>query len=325
MTTYRKAGVDIRLADKFTEFLQKRSKAIGGFAGVFPLRETGGEYSVVASTDGVGTKLKLAFLLDRHDTVGIDLVAMCVNDLLCCGAKPLFFLDYYATPKLDLRRSKKVIDGIMEGCRQSGCALLGGETAELPGFYKPGEYDLAGFSVGLLKKGDEITGRGVRPGDALVGLPSTGFHSNGYSLVRAVMKGAALRKHAPALLTPTKIYVRDVAAMRAALRRAGHDILGLSHITGSGIPGNLPRFFPKGVAAVMRKGSWKVPPVMRLVQEKGKISEAEMYDTFNMGLGMIAAVRPGALKTALRSVPGSLHVGEIVRGRGEVLFPEVRK
>ncbi|MDQ7772531.1 MAG: phosphoribosylformylglycinamidine cyclo-ligase [Elusimicrobiales bacterium] len=320
MTTYRKAGVDIRLADRFTEFLQKKSKAIGGFAGVFPLRETGGEFSVVASTDGVGTKLKLAFLLDRHDTVGVDLVAMCVNDLLCCGAKPLFFLDYYATPKLDLRRSKKVIDGILEGCRQSGCALLGGETAELPGFYKPGEYDLAGFSVGLLRRGEEIDGRGVRPGDALVGLPSTGFHSNGYSLIRAVMKGAPLKKHARALLTPTKIYVRDIAAMRAALRRSGHDILGLSHITGSGIPGNLPRFFPKGVSAVMRKGSWKIPAVMRLVQEKGRISDSEMFDTFNMGLGMIAAVRPGALKTALRSVPGALHVGEVVRGRGEVLF-----
>ncbi len=320
MTTYKKAGVDIRLADRFTEFLQKKSEAIGGFAGVFPLRETGGEYSVVASTDGVGTKLKLAFLLDRHDTVGIDLVAMCVNDLLCCGAKPLFFLDYYATPKLDLRRSKKIIDGIMEGCRQSGCALLGGETAELPGFYKPGEYDLAGFSVGLLKRGEEIDGKKVRPGDALIGLPSTGFHSNGYSLIRAVMKGAPLKEHARALLTPTKIYVRDITALRSALRRAGHDILGLSHITGSGIPGNLPRFFPKGVSAVLRKGSWKVPAVVRLVQRRGRISEAGMFDTFNMGLGMIAAVRPAALKTALKAVPGALHIGEMVKGRGEVLF-----
>lgn len=320
MTTYKKAGVDIRLADRFTEFLQKKSEAIGGFAGVFPLRETGGEYSVVASTDGVGTKLKLAFLLDRHDTVGIDLVAMCVNDLLCCGAKPLFFLDYYATPKLDLPRSKKVIDGILEGCRQAGCSLLGGETAELPGFYKPGEYDLAGFSVGLLKRGEEIDGKKVRPGDALVGLPSTGFHSNGYSLIRAVMKGAPLKKHARALLTPTKIYVRDIAAMRAALRRAGHDILGLSHITGSGIPGNLPRFFPKGVSAALRKGAWRVPPVMDVVQARGRISEAEMYDTFNMGLGMIAAVRPAALKTALKAVPGAVHIGEMAKGRGEVLF-----
>ena len=189
MTTYKRSGVDVKLADKFTEFLQKKSKAIGGFAGLFPVAESGDKYNIVASTDGVGTKLKLAFLLDKHDSIGIDLVAMCVNDLICCGARPAIFLDYYATGKLDLGRSKKIIDGIMEGCRQGESVLLGGETAEMPGFYRPGEYDLAGFSVGIVNNDELIDGSKILPGDVVIGLKSSGFHSNGYSLIRAALKG----------------------------------------------------------------------------------------------------------------------------------------
>jgi len=273
----------------------------------------------VASTDGVGTKLKLAFLLDRHDTIGIDLVAMCVNDLLCCGARPMLFLDYYATGRLDLARSKKIINGIMEGCRQGESALLGGETAEMPGFYQPGEYDLAGFSVGIVKNSETLDGRKVRAGDVLVGLPSTGFHSNGFSLIRKVLDDKKLlKKYAARLLTPTKIYVKDVNKLRAALRKKKQDVLALAHITGAGIPGNLPRVLPKTLGAVVYRDSWKVPPLMREIQALGRIPEADMWDSFNMGIGMIAVMRPAAVKTALRTLKGSVVIGEVVKGRNEV-------
>ena len=321
MITYKKSGVDIKLADKFTEFLEKKSKAIGGFAGLLPVPEMKNKYSLVASTDGVGTKLKLAFLLDRHDTIGIDLVAMCVNDLLCCGARPLLFLDYYATGKLDLPRSKKIIAGILEGCRQGESALLGGETAEMPGFYQPGEYDLAGFSVGIVKNSEILDGRRVRAGDALIGLPSTGFHSNGFSLIRRVLDSKKLlKKYAARLLTPTRIYVKDINKLRAALKKQKHDVLALAHITGSGIPGNLPRVLPKHLGAVVHTNTWKVPPLMREIQKLGNIPEPDMWDSFNMGLGMIAAVRPAALKTALKALKGSRLIGEVVKGRNEVVL-----
>jgi phosphoribosylformylglycinamidine cyclo-ligase len=321
MTTYKKSGVDIKLADRFTEFLEKKSKAIGGFAGLLSVPEMKNKYSIVASTDGVGTKLKLAFLLDRHDTIGIDLVAMCVNDLLCCGARPMLFLDYYATGRLDLARSKKIINGIMEGCRQGESALLGGETAEMPGFYQPGEYDLAGFSVGIVKNSEVLDGRKVRPGDVLVGLPSTGFHSNGFSLIRKVLGDKKLLgKYASRLLTPTKIYVKDVNKLRAALRKKKQDVLALAHITGAGIPGNLPRVLPKTLGAVVHKSSWKVPAIMRELQALGRIPEADMWDSFNMGIGMIAVMRPAAVKTALKTLKGSVVIGEVVKGRNEVVL-----
>jgi len=321
MTTYKKSGVDIKLADKFAEFLEKKSKAIGGFAGLLPIAETKNQYSIVASTDGVGTKLKLAFLLDKHDTVGIDLVAMCVNDLLCCGARPMIFLDYYATGKLDLARSKKIINGIMQGCRQGESALLGGETAEMPGFYQPGEYDLAGFSVGIVKNSEILDGKKVRPGDVLIGLKSSGFHSNGFSLIRKVLDDRKLlKKYAARLLTPTRIYVKDVNKLRAALRKRKYDVLALAHITGSGIPGNLPRVLPKNTAAVVYKDSWRTPSIMRELQRLGNISEAEMWDSFNMGLGMIAVVRKGAVKTALKTIKNAVLIGEIVKGKNGVIL-----
>ena len=321
MTTYKKSGVDIKLSDKFTEFLEKKSKAIGGFAGLLPVKETGDAYSLVASTDGVGTKLKLAFLLDKHDTIGIDLVAMCVNDLLCVGARPMMFLDYYATGKLDLARSKKIIEGILEGCRQGESALLGGETAEMPGFYQPGEYDLAGFSVGIVKTSETLDGKKVRPGDALLGLRSTGFHSNGFSLIRKVLEDKKqLKKYAARLLTPTKIYVKDINKLRQALRKKRQDILALAHITGSGIPGNLPRVLPKNLSAVVYKASWKVPAIMREIQRLGAIPEPEMWDSFNMGIGMIAVVRRDAVKTALKTIKNSVLIGEVIKGRNEVVL-----
>ncbi len=321
MTTYKRAGVDVKLSDKFTEFLQKKSKAIGGFAGLFPVSESGDKYSIVASTDGVGTKLKLAFLLDRHDTIGIDLVAMCVNDLLCCGARPAIFLDYYATGKLDLARSKKIIEGIMEGCRQGESVLLGGETAEMPGFYQSGEYDLAGFSVGIVNSDEIIDGSKISPGDVLIGLRSSGFHSNGYSLIRAALKrGGLLKKHARELLTPTRIYVKDIKKLRAALKKEGRELLGLAHITGSGIAGNLERVLPKRADAVVNKESWKVPGIMRTVQKAGVIPESEMWEAFNMGIGMIAVVRKEAVKTALKNLKDAVVIGAIVPGKGKVII-----
>lgn len=321
MTTYKKSGVDVKLSDRFTEFLEKKSKAIGGFAGLFSPAESNGKYSLVAATDGVGTKLKLAFMLDNHDTVGIDLVAMCANDLICCGARPLIFLDYYATARLDLAKSKKIIAGILKGCAQSGSVLLGGETAELPGFYRPGEYDLAGFSVGIVGRKDIIDGSKIKPGDVLIGLKSSGFHSNGYSLIRAALgKKGLLKKYGKALLTPTKIYVKEIKKLRSALRKEGKDILGLAHITGSGIPGNLERILPKNVNAEVDANRWKTPEIMRIVQKAGAIPEKEMWNAFNMGIGMIAAVRKDSVKTALKNLKDAVVIGGIVKGNKGVLI-----
>jgi phosphoribosylformylglycinamidine cyclo-ligase len=315
MLTYKKAGVDIDLADKLVEFIRRRAPAIGGFSGLMPLGPDG-EQLLAATTDGVGTKLKIAFLLDKHDTVGIDLVAMCVNDLIACGAKPLLFLDYYAVGRLNLERSKSVMTGILEGCRQGSLALLGGETAEMPGFYPPGEYDLAGFAVGIVSRSEIIDGSKIRPGDALVGLPSSGAHSNGFSLVRKVFQGSDLRKWGPRLLTPTRIYVEDIRRLRAG----GCGILGLAHITGGGIPENLPRVLPKGRSAEVDKGAWKVPGIFREIQSRGGVPEPDMWRTFNMGIGMICVVRPADAPRAVKLIPGARVIGKIVAGRPGVRF-----
>jgi phosphoribosylformylglycinamidine cyclo-ligase len=313
--TYKKAGVDTHLADKLVDHIAKNNPAIGGFAGLFPLNEQGpaSDFSLVACTDGVGTKLKIAFLLDKHDTIGIDLVAMCVNDLICCGAKPLLFLDYYATGKLELKRSKTLIAGIMEGCRQGRSILLGGETAEMPGFYQKGEYDLAGFSVGLVKKSEVIDGSKIRPGDALLALPSSGFHSNGYSLVRSILKGPLLKKWAKKIITPTRIYVDDVAKLTA-----GVQVLGMAHITGGGLVENTPRFLPPGCRALIRREAWKVPALFRDLQKLGKVPEADMWTTFNMGLGLVFAVRKADAARAKSLLPEALEIGEIVAGPQDV-------
>ena len=320
MITYKKSGVDIKLSDKFTEFLEKKSKAIGGFAGLFNIKEYGSDYSIVSSTDGVGTKLKLAFLLNRHNTIGIDLVAMCVNDLITCGAKPLFFLDYYACGNLDLKRSKEIINGIMEGCGQSDMVLLGGETAEMPGFYRKGEYDLAGFTVGIVKNSEIIDGRKIKVGDVLIGLKSTGFHSNGYSLIRKVFKDKLLNKYANILLTPTKIYVKEIENIRNILKNKNSDIFGMAHITGSGIEGNLERILPSDVNAIVYRNKWEIPEIMKLTQKIGKISDREMFKVFNMGIGFIIVVRQDVVDSVLKADKEAVVIGEIERGSKKVLI-----
>lgn len=321
MLTYKKAGVDIDLADRLVDYIARKAPGIGGFAGLFPI-ESGAKdpLCLVASTDGVGTKLKVAFALDRHETVGIDLVAMSANDLICAGAKPLFFLDYYATGKLDLERSKRLVDGILEGCRQAEMALLGGETAEMPGFYPKGEYDLAGFAVGLVRKSQAIDGSKAIPGDILVGLPSSGLHSNGYSLVRRVFHGRQLKKRGPELLTPTRIYVKEIKRLSEGLAKKGQAILALAHITGGGIPENLPRVLPSRCRAVVTRGSWQVPELFRELQTLGRIPEAELWRTFNMGLGMLAVLRAESADLALKLLPEARLIGRLEAGKPGVRF-----
>lgn len=304
---YKKAGVDIEAGYRSVELMKKHIgrtmrpevlTSIGGFSGAFSLERFKNmeKPTMVSGTDGVGTKLKLAFLLDKHDTVGIDCVAMCVNDIACAGAQPLFFLDYIACGKNFPEKIAEIVSGVSEGCVQAGAALIGGETAEMPGFYPEDEYDLAGFAVGIVDEKDLITGRDIKPGDVLVGMASSGVHSNGFSLVRKVfdMTRESLETRyeelgctlGEALLAPTKIYVKALSA----IREVGVSIHGCCHITGGGFYENIPRMLSEGVHARIEKESYPVPPVFGLLAEKGSIDEQVMYNTYNMGIGMIAAV-----------------------------------
>jgi phosphoribosylformylglycinamidine cyclo-ligase len=313
--SYKNAGVDIEKGDGFVQAIKPMVEStfrpevltkIGGFAGCVSLNlERYKKPILVSSTDGVGTKLKIAFLMDRHDTVGIDLVAMCVNDIVVSGAKPLFLLDYLANSKLDTEKSMKVVSGIVKGCIEAECSLIGGETAEMPGFYKKGEYDLAGFAVGIVEDSQLIDGSGVTVGDKLIGIASSGLHSNGYSLVRKVILdqhkmdlekrveeiGELLGEE---LLRPTRIYVKTILNLTRDF-----SIGGIAHITGGGITGNLPRIIPKGCKAIVHRGTWDIPPIFSFVKEKGKISEEEMLRTFNNGIGMILIVRPKEVEDIL--------------------------
>jgi phosphoribosylformylglycinamidine cyclo-ligase len=303
--SYKDAGVDIEAGDALVERIKPLAaktrrpellSGVGGFGGLFAIPP--GKYQepvLVSGTDGVGTKLKLAFALDRHETVGIDLVAMSVNDVLTCGAEPLFFLDYFATAKLDVARAEKVIGGIARGCELAGCTLLGGETAELPGFYAPGDYELAGFAVGIVEKAEIIDGRQIAPGDAIIGLASSGLHSNGYSLARKIVEGRLSTALGAILLEPTRIYVKDVLALTKGVK-----VKGLAHITGSGLPGNVPRCLPDGTRAVLRESRWQRPAIFDQLQAWGEVERAEMFSTFNMGLGMIAVVAKGDVAPALK-------------------------
>lgn len=305
--TYSDAGVNIDEGARLVDLIKPAVRStyrkevlgdIGGFGALFSGRFKGlSDPVIVSSTDGVGTKLVVAFMADRHDTVGVDLVAMSVNDILVSGAEPLFFLDYFATGRLDAKKAAQVVKGIAKGCKDAGCALIGGETAEMPGLYKPGEYDLAGFAVGVVDRKKIIDGSRIRPGDAIIGLPSSGLHSNGYSLARKIIfevmglktadRPAGLRTDvATALLAPTKIYVKPVLALK---KKA--DILGMAHITGGGFTENIPRVLPKGVKAVIEKGSWPVPPIFGLLKKGGNLDDAEMLRTFNCGAGMVIVVR----------------------------------
>jgi len=310
--TYRDAGVDIDAGDALVERIKPfakrtmRPEVLGGIGGFGALVEVSKKYRepvMVSGTDGVGTKLKLAFRLKKHDTIGIDLVAMSVNDILVLGAEPIFFLDYFACGKLDVGVAASVIQGIAAGCEQGGCALIGGETAEMPGMYDPNEYDLAGFAVGLVEKSKIIDGSTIRPGDAVIGLASSGPHSNGYSLVRRVVavnsadlweKFDAKRTLGEALLEPTRIYVKPVLALFSALT-----VKGLAHITGGGLTENIPRVLPERTAARLERSRWPMPPIFEWLQRNGGIQDAEMARTFNCGIGMAMVVAKGDARRAI--------------------------
>ena len=336
MMDYKSAGVDIEAGYRSVELMKQyvattmRKEVmggLGGFSGAFSLSAIKNmeEPILLSGTDGVGTKLKLAFLMDRHDTVGIDCVAMCVNDVACAGGEPLFFLDYIACGKNEPEKIAQIVKGVCDGCNQAGAALIGGETAEMPGFYPIDEYDLAGFAVGVADKKDLITGEDIREGDALVGIASSGVHSNGFSLVRKVfdVNKENLAEYIPelgetlgdALLRPTKIYVRALKSVRDA----GVRVKGCSHVTGGGFYENIPRMLPDGIRAKVLKDSYEVPAVFRLLQKRGQIEEHMMYNTFKMGIGMVLAMDPGDVQTALKAladagekayVIGSVAAGE---------------
>ena len=335
---YKNAGVDIEAGYKAVELMKKHVQStarpevlggIGGFSGAFSAKafKEMDEPVLLSGTDGVGTKLKLAFLMDRHDTVGIDCVAMCVNDVACAGGEPLFFLDYIACGKQVPEKIAQIVSGVAEGCRQAGAALVGGETAEMPGFYPEDEYDLAGFAVGAVDRKDLIDGSGLAAGDVLVGMASSGVHSNGFSLVRKVfekeMTAEGLHTYyeelggtlGDTLLAPTKIYVKALKAVKAA----GVNVKACSHITGGGFYENVPRMLKDGVRAVIRKDSYPVPPIFPMMAKKGEIDEKIMYNTFNMGIGMIVAVAPEDVEKTMAAmkeageppyVIGSLEAGE---------------
>lgn len=334
---YKDAGVNIDEGNKFIERIKPIAKTtmtegvlagIGGFGALMEIKNYKNPV-LVSGTDGVGTKLKIAFMMDKHDTIGIDLVAMCVNDIVVSGAKPLFFLDYFATGRLKSDVGVEVVKGIAEGCRQASCALIGGETAELPGMYNDGEYDLAGFAVGIVEKDEIIDGSHIREGDAIIGLESSGIHSNGYSLVRKVFfdeNKMSVGDFIPelnttlgeALLVPTKIYVNSINVLK------DFTIKGIAHITGGGFIDNIPRIFKEGISAKIKKGSWDIPPIFNLLKSIGKIEEMEMFRTFNMGIGMVIVLPEEEVDDAvdkLKQAGEAPHIiGEIVRGDSGVIL-----
>ncbi|MEW6724757.1 MAG: phosphoribosylformylglycinamidine cyclo-ligase [Bacillota bacterium] len=338
--TYARSGVDVAAGDRAVELMKAHVVrthragvlgAIGGFGGLFAPDLAGcREPVLVSGTDGVGTKLKLAFAMDKHDTVGQDVVAMCVNDILTLGAEPLFFLDYIATGRLEPEKVADIVKGVSDGCVLASCALIGGETAEMPGFYPDGEYDLAGFAVGLVDKARIIDGSTVAPGDAIIGLASSGPHSNGFSLYRRLLleeKGYGLDQILPeldrslgeTLLEPTRIYVKPILSLLKKVL-----VKGMAHITGGGITGNLPRVLPEGTAARLTIGRWPIPPLFHLVEREGEIGWEEMLATFNCGLGYLVIVPGAAAALALAALEEAGQeawlVGEVIPGDGAVHY-----
>ncbi len=336
--SYAAAGVDITAGYKAVELMKKHiaktvtegvCSGIGDFGGLFELNTDGMKHPVLVSgTDGVGTKLKIAFLMDKHDTVGIDCVAMCVNDIICCGAKPLFFLDYIACGKNYPEKIASIVGGICDGCVQSGAALIGGETAEMPGFYKAYEYDLAGFAVGIVDKEKIIDRSTMAEGDVIIALPSSGVHSNGFSLVRKVLNVETADIRTPleelggksigeTLLTPTKIYVKPVLRLLESVK-----VKGISHITGGGFYENIPRSIPDGLCALIEKSAVKIPPIFDLIADKGNISERDMFNTFNMGVGMSIVVSKEDEGEALRILneegEDAYVIGKIVKSERKI-------
>ena len=327
--SYRAAGVDITAGYRAVELMKQHVartmtpgvlEGLGGFGGLFELDLTGMTRPVLVSgTDGVGTKLKIAFELDKHDTVGIDCVAMCANDVVCCGAKPLFFLDYIACGKNVPERIAAIVSGVAEGCVQAGCALIGGETAEMPGFYPEDEYDLAGFVVGAVDKSRLFNRMHMRAGDVVLALPSSGVHSNGFSLVRKVLPDRSLYVEelgttlGEALLVPTKIYVKPVLALAERI-----EVKGASHITGGGFYENVPRCLPSGLSARIEKKAVRTPPIFDVIQKAGNVPERDMFNTFNMGVGMCLIVDKEDADTALSIVKDAYVLGELVKGDGGI-------
>ncbi|PMB18817.1 phosphoribosylformylglycinamidine cyclo-ligase [Fischerella thermalis CCMEE 5205] len=340
---YKEAGVDVEAGRAFvtqirnlvhSTFRPEVLGGLGGFSGYFQLPTGLQEPVLVSGADGVGTKLKIAHTLNIHDTVGVDLVAMCVNDVLTSGAEPLFFLDYLATGKLEKEQLTQVVAGIASGCKQAGCALLGGETAEMPGFYQTGEYDLAGFCVGVVEKSQLLDGSQVQVGDVAIALASAGVHSNGYSLVRKIISDLGLAwEQRPELLggktlgeiflTPTRIYVKPVLAAR----QAGLEIHGMAHITGGGLPENLPRCLGQGQAIKINPDGWSIPPVFQWLAQIGSVSPQVMYNTFNMGIGFVLLVPPQQAQQVIHHFESqniaTYTIGEVIPGSGELLgLPE---
>lgn len=333
---YKSAGVDVEAGYKAVELMKGHVKStfrpevltdIGGFGGLFSVAKAKDmeEPVLVSGTDGVGTKLKLAFIMDKHNTIGIDAVAMCVNDVVCSGAEPLFFLDYIACGKNEPEKIADIVSGVAEGCRQAGCSLIGGETAEMPGFYPVDEYDLAGFTVGLMDKTKAIDGSKIKAGDVLVGIASSGIHSNGYSLVRKIFNptekglseyieklGCTLGE---ALLTPTKIYVKPVLELISKV-----EVKGLSHVTGGGFIENIPRMMPEGTKVNIEEGTWPVLPIFELMEKMGNVERMSMYNTFNMGIGMVAAVNAEdadkAIKILEENGEKAYKIGYVSEGSG---------
>ncbi|MGO9015069.1 MAG: phosphoribosylformylglycinamidine cyclo-ligase [Dissulfurispiraceae bacterium] len=338
--TYKKAGVDIDEGDRFVRLISPVVRKtfrpevltdIGSFGALFKLDTVRYKDPVLVSgTDGVGTKLKIAFMADKHDTVGIDLVAMCVNDIITLGAEPLFFLDYFATGKLDADKAKDVVKGIADGCSEAGCSLIGGETAEMPGFYQDKEYDLAGFAVGVVEKSGIVSGERIEAGDAIIGIASSGLHSNGYSLARKIFFEVAhfeVDKYMPELnaslgeilLAPTRIYVNAVNALKEHA-----DIKGMAHITGGGITGNVPRILRDGLTAVIKENSWPVPPVFNVLKALGNVPDSDMKKTFNLGIGYVIVVPEEVSDLSISNLKhygfDAYHIGFVEKGGGKIRY-----
>lgn len=329
-SSYRDSGVDVQAGYDAVRLMREHVSrtltdgvigGIGGFGGMFALPEGMRKPVLVSGTDGVGTKLKIAFAMNRHDTVGIDCTAMCVNDVLCCGAKPLFFLDYVAVGKNIPERVAEIVSGVAEGCVQAECALIGGETAEMPGFYPEDEYDIAGFCVGVVERDEILDPANVNEGDVMIALPSSGVHSNGFSLVRKVFANHDLHSYVhelgrtlgEELLRPTRIYVKDVMPV---LRK----VKSIAHITGGGFWENIPRALPEGLSAKINLKSVKTPPIFDLIMKSGNIDSNEMYHVFNMGVGMVLIVDGNNADDVLRAVKDSYVMGEVVRGEGGIIL-----
>lgn len=324
--TYKQAGVDIKKADTLIGEIKKIIKSydrpqvlkgIGSFGGFFKFdKQKYNEPVLVSSSDGVGTKLKTATLVNKHDTVGIDLVAMNVNDILCSGAEPLFFLDYLGCSKIEPNVYKEIIKGIVDGCKQAGCALIGGETAEMPGMYKKGEYDLVGFCVGVVEKSRIIDGSNIKIGDVVIGLASNGLHSNGFSLVRKVFSKNELKLYAKELLKPTRIYVKPILSLLSSIK-------GIAHITGGAFYDKIKRIIPQGLNIEINKGSWLIPDIFKLIQNKGNIKDFEMFHTFNMGIGMVLVVEKDVSDQVKETLSAnglkSWIVGKVTAGNREVI------